>query len=87
MPVCSLDRTTGLILFVLQCEQCHIVVLDRFGPQQSDSKPAGRTEPEGRMERWMVLKGRGGGGGRALEGGGRRSRHDMGSTEQTKLSN
>lgn len=70
--LCIQDRTSGLILFVLQREQCHIVVLDRFSPQQSDSKPRGCAEPMGRMASWMAregvlgkvaLEGGGGGGG------------------------
>lgn len=54
MRLCIRDRTSGLILFVLQREQCHIVLLDRFSPQQSDGKPSGCTEPAGRMESWMA---------------------------------
>lgn len=57
VSLCTGDRTRGLILFFLQHEQCHIVVLDRFSPQPNDSKPRGCTEPLGRMESRLVRVG------------------------------
>lgn len=79
--LCIRDRTSGLILFVLQQEQCHIAVLDRFRAEHSDGKLSGCTEPMGRMESWMAR----GGWGRWLWCGGQPAT-DMTQDPQSKQS-